>query len=647
MGFIFLILSFYGYLIFLIRYSKWSTASMPLFIISTGIIVLFASGFLDLLQPTLWCFIGLGICLGFISLCAARKNLIQLLTSLLEPGPVIFFLLACFFYIKLSGALFEGWDEFTHWGFSAKEMFHLNSFTKANSPLMFKSYPPGTALFQYWITKSIGWSEGNTYWAQSLLVLAGAVAILEGLTWRQWIRIILTLNVVFLAVFIFGYSLQSLYVDHVLGFLCGASVISCIRSNTSAPITIVRLLPTLFILPIIKAVGLMLGIFIAIIFVFDQIFKEKNIFSVSKPLKKKLIFGFLVILILATPIISARIWGWHVKKSGFSQVFETSFSISQIKKSFSSTEATDRDKETISTFKKAFQTYQINPENVLQIFSRRFVLKLTPLKSSLFLMVFGIAAIVIETRRQERRIAIVGFLTMFSGYTIYSFGLLLMYLYSFGSYEGTRVASFTRYMGIFLLAWTIVTWGFMLSTGEQKEKNSPKIVQGLLVIFILFLTPIKAALFAFTKPKPLPVRMEIKKILSNTIPNLKRGEKVYVIWQNTTGFEPWIVSYELSPRNSTSVANSGWSLGLPYYEGDVWTSDIHPKTWSENILVNYDFLLLASVDEYFWSRYASIFKPTLNLKSNKLFRIVKKENGKINLEIVDLTSNSKSVNRID
>lgn len=175
MGFIFLILSFYGYLIFLIRYSKWSTASMPLFIISTGIIILFASGFVDLLLPTLWCFIGLGICLGFISLYAARRNLIQLLTSL----------------------------------------------------FMFKSYPRGTALFQYWVTKSIGWSEGNTYWAQSLLVLAGAVAILEGLIWRQWIRIILTLNIVFLAVFIFGYSLQSLYVDHVLGFLCGASVISC------------------------------------------------------------------------------------------------------------------------------------------------------------------------------------------------------------------------------------------------------------------------------------------------------------------------------------------------------------------------------------------------------------------------------------
>lgn len=98
MGFIFLILSFYGYLIFLIRYSKWSTASMPLFIISTEIIILFASGFVDLLLPTLWCFIGLGICLGFISLYAARRNLIQLLTSLLEPGPVILFPFSVVFF---------------------------------------------------------------------------------------------------------------------------------------------------------------------------------------------------------------------------------------------------------------------------------------------------------------------------------------------------------------------------------------------------------------------------------------------------------------------------------------------------------------------------------------------------------------------
>ncbi|WP_061249393.1 hypothetical protein [Leptospira alstonii] len=631
MGLIFLTFSFYGYLIFLIRYTKWSTASLPLFITSTGIFILFCSGFFDLLLPVVWCLNGLGVCLGIISLYTARNRLAELLTPLLEPGPVIFFLFACFFYIKLSQALFEGFDEFTHWGFAAREMFFQDSFTTADSALLLKSYPPGTALFQYWLTKSIGWSEGNAYWAQSLLILSGAVVFLERMTWRQWIRILVTLGVVFLLVFIFGYGLKSLYVDNVLGLLCGASIVSCFRSETSGSVTIARILPTLFILPLVKAVGLMLGIFAAIILICDQILKGKNIVPVGSQIKQKFIFGVFCILALVAPIASAQTWGWYVKKSGYNVIFKTSFSFSQIKKSFSSDGASERDKETIANFGKTFGTKRINSESVFQRFSQRLSYRLTPSKSFFFFIFLSIGAVLAESRRRDRWRAVIGLTFMFTCFVMYTFGLLLMYLYSFGDYEGPRLASFERYMGIIFLAWAIVIWGFLLQAADQEKKYYSYILKGIAFVCVLSLSPARAAGFVFLSPQPLPIRTEIRSLLSGVTSNIENDKKVYIVWQNTTGFEPWILAYELLPR-ITSTRSMGWSLGRPYYPGDIWTADWTLQEWSDR-LASYDFVLLASVDSRFWERYLPLFRVTSNIKNEKLFRVIK-GNRRVQLEAV-------------
>lgn len=630
MGFILLILSFCGYLIFLLRYSKWSTASLPLFIISTSISILFCSGFFGLLFITAHCLIGLGVLLGILSLFTMRNNLPQLFIRFFDPGLVIFFLLAFFFYIKVSWSLFSEWDEFSHWGFAAREMFFQNSFTTANSALSLKIYPPGTALFQYLLTKFIGWSEGNAYWAQSLLILSGVVALIEGMDWRKWIQIFATLSVAFILVFIFGYGLQSLYVDNILGLLCGASIVSGIRSKNTAQRTILRLLPILFILPIIKAVGLMLGIFAAIILICNQVLKTKNTFWLDGQIKRKVILGILFILFLIAPIISTQVWGWYAKKSGFNVIFKTSFSLSQIEKSFSSDHATERDQETIGNFKKAFSIKRLNPENIFQRFSKRLGYRLTVSKFFFFLICSSVGVIVLSKSRRKRKLVIIGLILMFICFVTYTFGLLIMYLYSFGDYEGTRLASFERYMGIIFIAWTIVIWGYLLQVKHEK-KYSPLILQSIIFFCIIFLFPERLLQFTFFTPKTLPLRTEIRTLLSNVTPNIEDDKKVYIVWQNTTGFEPWILAYELLPR-ITSARSMGWSLGRPYYSGDIWTSDWTLQEWSDR-LASYDFLLLASVDSYFWERYYSLFKVSPNLKNEKLFRIIK-GNKKVELEAV-------------
>ncbi|MCH1913297.1 hypothetical protein L9Z41_07230 [Leptospira noguchii] len=89
--------------------------------------------------------------------------------------------------------------------------------------------------------------RGNTYWAQSLLILSGVVAFIEGMGWRKWIQIFAALSVAFFLVFIFGYGLQNLYVGNVLGLLYGAAIVSGLRSKNTAPRTILRLLPIYYL----------------------------------------------------------------------------------------------------------------------------------------------------------------------------------------------------------------------------------------------------------------------------------------------------------------------------------------------------------------------------------------------------------------
>ena len=87
------------------------------------------------------------------------KNKKILKKYILNRGIIIFTVLYLFLFCIHYGRLLSTWDEFNHWGDVVKVMFTMDNFaTDPNSMSLYKSYPPGMALFQYFFLKT-----GNQY----------------------------------------------------------------------------------------------------------------------------------------------------------------------------------------------------------------------------------------------------------------------------------------------------------------------------------------------------------------------------------------------------------------------------------------------------------------------------------------------------
>lgn len=75
-------------------------------------------------------------------------------TNLFSEGFIAFLILSVVAVRSVSGKLFDSWDEFSHWGDIVKAMSFLDDFgTNSLSFSLFKNYPPGMSLLQYFLEK--------------------------------------------------------------------------------------------------------------------------------------------------------------------------------------------------------------------------------------------------------------------------------------------------------------------------------------------------------------------------------------------------------------------------------------------------------------------------------------------------------------
>jgi len=594
-GLILLLASFAGYFIFLHQFTRWPTAALPLFTISSLISALYASGMTGSLLPGARLLAFTGVALGIIGLHKARKGPKAGWSCLTEPGPVLFFTSAILLWFTLSGAGYGAWDEFSHWGFAAKEMFFSNSFPAPDSALYLKDYPPGTALFQYYITCFTGWSEGATYFAQALFLFSAVLALTATPCRKNWFRVLAIIAVSCITLALFGYKLQKLYVDLLVGFLFGLVPAAYLISGRYDAAAITRALPVLFILPLIKASGLLLALIAAAVIITDRLMSPAEEPAAGAPVKKRIILIILCAGLVLAPLAASKSWEHRVKSLGVSQTFTIKPSLSAIRKSFSRTEATGRDKATLIKFKRSLLSFKIQ-----------------------IILLLGLSLLILraEKRRLERAQVRITLGFMLFGFGVYLAGMLFMYLYSFGEYEGVRAASFGRYLNIYLLGWCVTLIALLsrvLPEDPEGQKPSPAIA-GIILLWVLFLSFSAASRF-ITRLRGTPdneIRAAIQRQILNITPLIGLDKKVYIVWQDSKGYEAWILAYELAPR-VTSTRSAPWSLGAPYYPEDIWTADWSAQTWRKN-LAGYDLVLLAKTDKTFRDRFGSLFKGGLNDK---------------------------------
>lgn len=560
-----------------------------------------------------------------VALLTKDRELVTHLKSLLTPGLAIFFSLALFSFLLTRGMQLSSWDEFSHWGTIVKATFLFDAVGPYNPvELGFRSYPPSLSLFEYFVTKLGGsWLEGNIFWAYQLIIWSLFTPFLAQLTWRRWGQILAVVPLVFIAPLAFFNSLNVTLIDPLLGMLFGYALAIAYVGNILQWRLALHVGLSIFMLTLAKDAGTFLASLVVVLYVV-RLLAAKKLNPEEWSWKRFAMLGSIPILSL---VASNQSWAALVIARVETPAFQNPIDISAFFGALRG-EGPAYWQEVQTTFGFGVSNYPINTDGVLAIPQLQLI------------VIFAIVLATFEwlvSRRMSRRFGLASLGTVTIGAVVYTYGLLVLYLFRFGDYEAVRLASYERYLGTYwagiaLFVALVAIWLVAGSSSSQtvsgakaKTEGISELVAAGVVVFSLFvLSPVQKLGEFLANPHGYSsqVRSQFEPVLEQAKKaGIQPGDKVWIIAQHTTGFEYWVLRYSLMENE----ANPGsWSLGTKADETDVWTAEKSVSEWAGD-LRGYDYLLLFRKTESFQSEFSSLFENSADVSDSSVFRISDEE----------------------
>jgi hypothetical protein len=169
---------------------------------------------------------------ALLGLEALRQSRRQAAVEIPLPFGVLV-LLCTWFWVVHGADQYFLYDEYAHWGIFLKDMLALDGFWTGDTSSVHPRYPPGAPLWQYLFNVFLEPSEGKTYFAHFVLLLAPLLTLWNNVRWSQpaWAVAILTLAL--LAIANFGLGVSTVYVDQVVGVWFLGTLLAPSRTRTS------------------------------------------------------------------------------------------------------------------------------------------------------------------------------------------------------------------------------------------------------------------------------------------------------------------------------------------------------------------------------------------------------------------------------
>lgn len=495
-----------------------------------------------------------------------RKSIVR------SPGFLLFLVIAVLSYFKLRTSTFSNNDEFSHWGLIAKELFLNDSLVKSNFITEFKTYPPASAVWQYFVLFRHPFNEGLVNFAQSILLFAPLCALFTPLQWSQKRLIALTLVAMYLALFTFGHGVKTTLIDHVLGVYFGAAfAVYLLSTNRKRYLTLALILA---LLPLLKSAGLLLAIIAALFITLDSLFISRE-----RP---------WAYLLLCWSALFASYFSWqhYLATNDLLIGAFSDYSTQQTIASLFHGQLSQLQQGIVRDFMHAFMFEGV---------ARSPRVWSTPL---FWLIFFGLMAWTVSRRQAHVKVR---FAFLSAGLLVFSIGLLSLYLFTFGEYEARILAAFGRYMGIYFLGLAVALMALFIKDPPQRIFKSSL---GLFVLVMAVAAPWKAYDFMLRGEKPSKNLKPVQAALESSHIESLAGpqESVYVIWQNAKGYEHWALRYQLAPRTVNAACSN---LGPQTDEQDVWSCDKTPGELAA-VLSRYDTVWIARSDARLSEKYGEV-----------------------------------------
>lgn len=544
----------------------------------------------------------------------AKKAYKMFLSYFLTPGFLIFVM----FYVVLNlanvGKLASTWDEFSHWADVVKVMSTINDLaTNPFSGSSFKSYVPAMSLFQYNLQvlnqiikqDATAFSEWRLYLCYQVATYALLFPVYKNIGWKSFYKAILAGVAIFLLPSMFNGFYNVIYIDVYLGILAGFALFLLINIDTLDRFSLLSFFLSLSVLVLTKDAGFPLALFLCVMYVFKHIIYNRG-------WKIRIPYILTAVIVVLIPKLS---WNYHLSINSVTKAFGTPINLGGFFGSIFSKKPEDYRWVTFDNFQK-------------KLTQAEFSIGDTNLKMSYILMLVLLITMIYILLREKSIISSVWCISAINGIILgtglYIVGMVAMYMFKFSEYEATMLASFGRYICIYIYMLSTASWLMYLSIVLQKgvlSLNNAYI--GIMLLMMLSTTSASQFVFGKYKLSSEVIRKpytQVSDMINETIGDTP--QKIYIVSQEDRGFDYWVLKYSMRPH----IVNSGfsWSIGKPFYEGDIWTKKLNKEEWHKELQTNYDYVLLYKTNSYFKETYASVFNDPSTIMDRMLYKVDKK-----------------------
>lgn len=586
--------SIFSFLLLFISFSGWGLLSLnkikvhisfiPVFVFSSITTVVFCAGLINIMPLTvnLIYYAGLVLFAWYTLHYFQRKYSIK---PLFHPGMIVLVLSTIGIILYLKGLILTHYDNFSHWGLIVREMTLMDGLPDSSTIITFQNYPPGSAVFLYYVMKVLGAHESYALMAQALLALSCVVPMFFFSKWRKPEVIALTIAAGFSLFLMHWSSLYNLLVDIVLGLVAFASIIAAYYYRDDWKKQLIVNTPILILLMLVKDSGkifMAFNILLILIFLYYHSIHKK---SVSKK-TWKIIYHTLLWLI-GLPIFLNYLWLKYTIKAYHVNYGANKFAVTPSK-------VTNNEKS--SEFMENIGPKLWHASTNLESNHVSALLLLNLIAAVIILLLY-------VYQRKFSKVLIGTILVTNTCYAVYMVSLYFMYVYLMPEFEASRLAGFGRYQSTVIVYLTGILMTAIIH--EWNEHFKPKSLTKIMTVLIL------GSLFIYPFSDNLK-QLDDKPETSSTIRWDVKSKFGKIA---STGIvDPKVMYY--SPK---SIDDRGYLKYIVSYEqlstNYVISNGINTKEQKEKFLENLkqtEYLVVLDADQEFkewFSRFSTVEKP--------------------------------------
>ena len=528
-----------------------------------------------------------------------------------KPTPEIVFLMFSIgaFYLLCQTSSFRTFspvDDFGYWGRASRAIFENNALLTKKDHISHLDYPPISALFQYFFTHFSDFEDRTALFAQGVLVITGATLLLRPLVRIKRRSILVIFSVASVSIYSLFWvfsswfltvSLGTLSTDLLLGLCFGLTLHVYFNQNSGDKLSaLFSVIPVCLFMILLKPIGILFALISIGVILLD--FLQCN--------SRTFFCRFLTVTwTLGTVFLSYASWKMHLSQNGIGETFTIKFNVSDVYHAFITASATERQTLTIHNFvKQIFFSFD---------------------QSTYWFLVclLSVLAIFFISKVAKVKFLFMPYLSVLIGFFGYLFVLLLLYMFSFSEWEGTRLASIDRYTKTYLVGALFFLWGRLIYLNRlaTSTKVGTTLFIGIALLLVVpNLTYVKRDFVRLIFKTDLSYVDNVVAAADQVLRTTPSHAKIYFVYSDGSNDESNVFNYLIAPRKS----NKDCSFIRPPLSADVlsqpWFCKLSLEDFQTKLSV-YDFVVFTKVSQEFIDYYLRPIKIDLNKDKAQLFSI--------------------------